>query len=122
LEQLLPEDTSSIVPGKTRLRTLNDLDRRTLASRLAQDLIGSISADLGGDLTTAQSELVQRAALLGAFLEDCETRWLMGEPVETGAWFSAIDRQRRLLEVLGLKRVPRPVMDFKQYIANKERG
>src|SRR6266700_4621284 len=60
----------------------------------ARDLVNAITADLGGDLSAAQSELVQRAALLRAFLSDCEARWLAGDDVDLPTYLSACDRQR----------------------------
>ena len=80
----------------------------------ARDLVNAITADLGGDLSAAQSELVQRAALLGAFLSDCEARWLAGDDVRL-----ACDRQRRVLQSLGLRRVPKPVPDLQTYLREK---
>jgi hypothetical protein len=110
-------------PGKARLKSLRDLDQRTASAKRAKELIAAIAADLGGadSLTAAQQELVQRACLLGAFLADCEARWLAGEAVDVPAWLSATDRQRRLLESLGIHRKPRDVTDLASYIAKKER-
>jgi hypothetical protein len=108
---------------KTRLRTLTDLDQRTASARRAKELMQALTDDLGGSdaLTAAQGELIQRAALLGAFLEDCEARWLAGEAVDVPAWLSATDRQRRLLETLGIERRQKPVMDLKTYLGRTER-
>jgi hypothetical protein len=52
---------------------------------------------------------VQRAAVLGAFIEDCEARWIGGEPFEVGDYLPAINAQRRILETLGLERRARDV-------------
>jgi hypothetical protein len=68
--------------GKVRLRSLDELDQRTAAARRARDLVAELKSDLGGDLSTAQRELVKRAALLGAILEDHEVRWLQREPAD----------------------------------------
>jgi hypothetical protein len=101
---------------KQRLRTIADLDGRTIAARRARDLVAALTADLGGDLSAAQAELVQRAGLLGAFLEDAEARWLAGDDVDVAAWLSAIDRQRRTLMALGLERRSRPVPTLTEYL------
>ncbi len=87
-----------------QLRTLQDLDGRTRAAKAAQRLVHSMKRDLGGELSSAQRELVQRAALLGAMLEDAETRWLESKPADLASYGQLVDRQRRLLETLGLKR------------------
>jgi hypothetical protein len=105
---------------KARLRSLADLDGRTVSARRARDLARAITADLGGDdaLSAAQAELVQRAALLGAFLADCEARWLTGDDVDLSTYLTACDRQRHILTTLGLKREPRPVPTLQEYIRN----
>jgi hypothetical protein len=96
------------------------LDGRTVAARRARDLAAALSTDLGGDdLSVAQRQLVTRAAMLGAFIEDCEARWLAGDDVDVTAWLSAIDRQRRTLMALGLERRARPVPSLTEYLEMK---
>jgi hypothetical protein len=97
--------------GKVRLLTLDHLDRRTGAYKKASDLIGSIESDLGGSevLSIGERQLAQRAGVLGALLEDMETRWLGGEPIDPGSYCTVINAQRRLFETIGLKRNPRDV-------------
>lgn len=106
---------------KTRLRSLDALDGRTVAARMARDLARAIISDLGGDdaISAAQAELVQRVAVLSAFLADCEARWLAGGDVDMAEYLSAVDRQRRTLQALGLRRVPRPVESLADYVARK---
>jgi hypothetical protein len=119
-----PPDTTRLGrprKGLNRLKTLDDLDGRTNSARRARQLVADIESDLGGDLTASKRELVTRAAVLGAYLQSCEVAWLGGEAVDTAAWFSAIDRQRRLLEVLGLERKARDV-SLTDYLARKERS
>jgi hypothetical protein len=69
-------------------------------------LIGSIEGDLGGSerLSTAERQLVQRAAIMGAAMEDLEARWLAGEPSEPVTYATSANAQKRLLEAVGLKR------------------
>lgn len=90
--------------GKVRLRSLDDLDNRTAAARRARELVAELQSDLGGALTTAQRELVKRAALLGAIVEDHEVRWLQRESADLSLYGTLVDRQRRILETLGLHR------------------
>jgi hypothetical protein len=109
-------------PPKARLLTLDSLDRRTAASRRAHELITGIATDLGGaeHLTEGSRQLVQRAAVLGAFIEDCEARWIGGEPFEVADYLPAINAQRRILETLGLERRARDVTpSLANYLAAK---
>jgi hypothetical protein len=101
-----------------RFLTLDKLDGRTLAAKYARDLVNRIETDLGGDLTAAQMELVKRAAVLGAYIADCEARYLSGELPDSATWLAAINSQRRLLETLGLERRAKDV-SLSDYIARK---
>jgi len=128
--------TVEIDPGSVRkargsirdtrhLRTLDELDGRTRASQRTRELLGSIHADLGGldRLTQAQIQLAQRAAVLGALLEDRETRWAAGEEFHLDEYLSAINAQRRVFATLGLKREPRDVTPaIDSYLARQARA
>jgi hypothetical protein len=97
--------------GKIRPLVMSDLDRRTGAAKRARDLVREIHEDLGGEdrLAVATRQIVQRAALLGTLAEDLETRWLLGEQIDSGSLCAVANAQRRLLEAVGIKRVPRDV-------------
>jgi hypothetical protein len=107
--------------GKTRLLSLGDIDRRTRAYRKTFDLIASIETDLGGAdrLSTGERQIIQRAALTGALLEDLETRWLSGEPIDAAQYATLSNAQRRLFETVGLRRVPREVSSLQEYLAKR---
>jgi hypothetical protein len=107
--------------SKTRLLSLGDIDRRTRAYRKTTELIVSIETDLGGAdrLSTAERQIIQRAALTGALLEDLETRWLSGEPIDAGQYATLSNAQRRLFETVGLRRVAREVPSLGEYLAKK---
>jgi hypothetical protein len=97
--------------GKTRLITLSAIDGRTKAMVKVRELTVAIENDLGGAdrLTQGQRQLVQRAAVLGALIEDTEARWAAGDAIDIAGYLSAINAQRRVLATLGLQRVPRDV-------------
>jgi hypothetical protein len=95
--------------AKTRFLTLADIDGRTLAAKRAHSIVAAIKADVGVDLSEAERQLAQRAGVLGAFLEDAEARWISGEPFDLGLYCTGLNAQRRVLEVLGIKRVPRDI-------------
>jgi hypothetical protein len=70
-----------------------------------------MEVDAGGSdrLSTGERQIIQRAAITGAVLEDIEARWLEGEPLDAALYATLGNAQRRLLETVGLRRVPRDV-------------
>jgi hypothetical protein len=97
--------------GYIRFLTLRDLDGRSRAVAKCNQLRAALEADLGGsaNLTTGQSQLCQRAALIGVQLEDFEVRWTLGEPIEFTDYMTGVNVQRRVLATLGLERRARDV-------------
>jgi hypothetical protein len=97
--------------GKLRFLSLHDVDRRTAAYRKTVDLISAIEADLGGAdrLSTGERQLIQRAAVTGAMLEDQEARWLSGKDIDPALYAALGNAQRRMFEAVGLRRQPRDV-------------
>jgi len=108
--------------GYIRFLTMRDLDGRSRAAARCRELARELEVDLGGAdrLSTAQRQLIQRAAVLAAQLEDFETRWCLGEVVELPDYLQAINVQRRLLVSLGLERRARDVTpSLREYLAEK---
>jgi hypothetical protein len=128
--KIMPPDSVQLEPakpagrvGKARLTSLDSLDRRTVAYRETRKLINEIEGDLGGSdrLSTGERQLVQRAAVLGAVLTDTESRWIEGEPIDTTAYCTVVNAQRRVLETIGLRRQPRDVTpSLAEYLAASE--
>jgi hypothetical protein len=106
--------------GKLKLLTLDQIDGRTYASRRARDLIEAILRDIGDDISEGTRQLVQRAGVLGAFIEDSETRWLNGEGVDFNNVLAAINAQRRILATLGLERRLLSGPSLGEYITTKQ--
>jgi hypothetical protein len=110
--------------GKMRLITLDHIDGRTAAAKRARQLMETIEADLGGAdrLSEGSRQLVQRAAVLGTYIENCEAMWLAGETVELGDYLAAINSQRRVLATIGLERCARDVseLSLSDYIARAD--
>jgi uncharacterized protein YjiS (DUF1127 family) len=124
---LKPPGRRSLAPvsdGKARLFTLSDLDSRTRACRHALELRAGLLSDLGGESETsiAERELVQRAAVLGAMLEDLEVRYLNGEDADPQQYSVLLNAQRRVLADIGLKRRPRDVVSIDSYLAKETRS
>lgn len=92
--------------GKLQLLTLKDLDGRTSAAKHALELHRAFLNDLGGEdqASTAQRELCQRAACLGAALEDAEAKLLQGDEVSLADYCTLANAQRRILSDIGLDR------------------
>jgi hypothetical protein len=97
--------------GYHRFLTIRDLDGRSRAVARCNELRAAFEADLGGpaNMTTGQKQLVQRAALIGVQLEDFETRWILGEPIEFTDYMTGVNVQRRVLATVGLERRARDV-------------
>jgi hypothetical protein len=108
--------------AKAKLLTLDHLDGRTAAARAARDLMADIEADLGGTdmVSTAEKQIIQRAAIAGAILEDMEATWLAGGPIDVPTYTALANLQRRHLEAVGLKRQPKPVETLQQYLEAKK--
>ncbi len=49
-------------------------------------------------------QLIQRAAILGAYIEDHEARWLAGEKIALEDYLASVKTQKRVLCALGLER------------------
>lgn len=108
--------------GKSRMLTLADIDRRTAAYKNTRQLIDAIEGDLGGGdiLSTAERQMVQRAGVLGAILEDIETKWIGGGDMDPVTYTTVINAQRRMFEILGTKkRVKDVTPDLRDYLASK---
>lgn len=106
------EHESAAKPSrKVRLRTLADLDKRTVAARAALDLRDSIIEDLGGAdaITTMQRAIIDNTATLGAALTDMAASYLAGEGTDLALYATLANAQRRLLADLGLERRARDV-------------
>lgn len=106
--------------GKVTLRSLADIDGRTLAARTAKALVAELESDAGGAdrLSAGERALIVRAAITGAMCEDAETRWLTGHPIDVAAYTALTNNLRRLLTTVGLKRQPRNVTpDLRDYLA-----
>jgi hypothetical protein len=91
---------------KTRLLTLDGIDRRTAAYRETKQLIAEIQADLGGadNLSAAERQMVQHGAVLGAFASDMEAKYLQGRNIDVVALCTLLNAQRRCFDAIGYKR------------------
>jgi hypothetical protein len=108
--------------NKVRLATLDQIDGRTIAAKRTRDLIAAIELDLGGadSLSTAEKQIIQRAALTGALAEDLEAKWLAGAPIDPALYATLGNAQRRLFESVGLRRRAKLVPSLAEYLERKQ--
>jgi hypothetical protein len=119
--QVKLEQTTDEPGTKLRLLTFGDLDNRTASAQLVRSLVAAFVNDVGGPecVTEGIRQLIQRAAILGALIEDTEARWLRGDKLDKewlGHYLAAVNAQRRVLETIGLERRARPVDSLVSYI------
>jgi hypothetical protein len=65
--------------GKTRLRTLDRIDQRTVSARRTRELIALWTEALGGDVSPVQAMAITHAAACVALCEDAQSRRLAGD-------------------------------------------
>jgi hypothetical protein len=103
--------------------TLGHIDQRSEAWKRARQLIETLELERGGPdhITEGMRQLVQRAAVLSAVIENMEAMWVAGSPIDMAGYLSAIGVQRRVLLSLGLERqAPRDVTtSLSGYLADK---
>ncbi len=71
-----------------RLLSLDQLDGRTAAAKAVRAFIATLENDLGGAdrLSVGEREIVTRAALASAMLEDMEAKWLAGGSLDIASY------------------------------------
>jgi hypothetical protein len=109
--------------GKVRLRSLSDLDGRTVAAKRAAELVAELVRDLGGreQLSAALWELVKRVAVCGALAEDAEVGWLQDGKIDVNDYTRIINAQRRLLATIGIERRAKTIVPtLSEYLEAKK--
>jgi hypothetical protein len=104
------------------LRQFEGLDRRSLPYLETKRLIDAMQADLGGadQLSAAEKQMVQHAAILGAVIAKTEAHFLKHQRIDAAEYCLVVNAQRRLFETLGTRRRPRDVTpDLQTYLATK---
>ncbi len=108
--------------SKVRLLSLDDLDKRTRAAQFARETRDAICSDLGGDLSTLQSILVDNLAATACMLSDLRVRWLRGEDIDVGVVSTLSNTFNRGAQMLGLARQPKDAQDLTSYLAAAQAG
>jgi hypothetical protein len=96
--------TSPYDGGKSRLLTLEDLDKRTRAAQRAFDIHDRLVAERGGpeSMSVLRYSLTRSVAVLSAMVEDVQARWLRGEKIDPAAIATLLNARRREAELIGL--------------------
>jgi len=102
-------DTPKTRAGKVRLRTLDDIDARTAAYHRFKELVDGYTSDVGGDPSTAQAAIIQRAVSLQVWCEDQEASYAATGDLDVSTFTTATNTLRRLLTDIGLERRARDV-------------
>jgi hypothetical protein len=97
----------------SRLFSVVGVDGRTMTARRFRDLVEEISNDLGGksQLSETQRQLIRRASALSIMAESIESDLVLGRDFDLTNYGMVCDRLRRIVEALGLQRIPLPVND-----------
>lgn len=123
-KRLTPSATRRAASAVTSGRKLFVLgDSNSAWSRRYADLVRLHAQDMSGglDLSQAQQSLIRRAAAIECELELMEGRLSLGEPVDLDLFTRSSSHLRRLLETLGIKRVPHDVMsDLATYLTSPD--
>jgi hypothetical protein len=88
---------------------LEGIDGRSYAARRYRELGASLSADLGGDLTEAQKQLVRSAAGLVVLRERLDVEAANDRPIDYQEYCTISNSLRRVLSTIGLKRIPKDI-------------
>jgi len=66
--------------------------------------VATLEREMGGNPTSGQRELIQRAAMLSVLSQDAEVYIAQGKPIDVSSYCTLCNTQRRILQVLGLQR------------------
>jgi hypothetical protein len=100
-------------------------DKRGPVARRFRDLVGLVTADLGGvdELSENQRQIVRRIASLSVWCESQEARMADGEEIDIDKFQRTSNSLRRLCETIGLRHASKNVTpDLKTYLDLKAKA
>jgi hypothetical protein len=108
----------SSVSNGSRLFAVAGLDGRTQSARRFRDIIDAVTSDLGGAdlLSEGQRQLIRRAAALSIMCESVEADLVRDLPFDIANYLAGTNTFRRVIETLGLRRVPKDATTLRDYI------
>lgn len=104
-------------------RWLENIDGRTTVARRYGELAAAISSDLGGSdqLSEALFQLIRSAAGLIVLRENLDAKAVNGEPIDVATYCKISNSLRRVLDTIGLRRVPRDITTLGQILREGQR-
>lgn len=124
----MPRPSAKSATPKPQARTrvgngsavLDGVDGRSVVFRRYREILAQLTSDMGGDPSEAQQQIARRAAMLAIWCEGEDTKAAKGQAIDIGAYTTASNSLRRLLESIGLERRARNVTPtIKEYMARK---
>jgi hypothetical protein len=92
---------------RLHLRTMHDIDRRSRAYRRVRAVVVELTQAVGGNVSPAQRQAIERAAMFTAIAEDLAARQLAGLSVCGDELFRAEGVARRAVQAILVNR-PEP--------------
>jgi hypothetical protein len=91
--------------------TREQLDQRTVAFRMFENLVASVIRDVGGEseISAVQRELIEAFCGIAIRLNDLNSRGLAGQPVDLADLSLAASTLTRLASRIGVHRISRDV-------------
>jgi hypothetical protein len=106
---------------KIMLVTRDSLDRRSLASKTFDALVEQVTSDLGNDLSTIETRMVESFAGISVMIDNLNTQMLLGKDIDVALLCQLASTLMRIGGRLGLKRRAKDATttDLRQYLDAK---
>jgi hypothetical protein len=113
------QDRTGCAAKAPRKRKRRAVDGRTTPARRYASIVAAFTAEIGGDLTAAESALVEQAAMLQLRVEQLRADIIAGRPVDDDLLIRLASTARRALSQITAKAKPATGETFPQYMARK---
>jgi hypothetical protein len=103
---------------KARPFAIEQLDKRTAAYAMFENLFAAVQSDCGGpdQISAVSRELILMFCSLAVYANDLSARGLAGQVIELGDLSLAASTLTRLASRIGLRRIPKPTMGLADYL------
>jgi hypothetical protein len=114
-----PRSMADKVPIAPRSPRGQKPDGRSAGARRYRALVDAFTSEIGGDLTEAESGLVEQAAMLQLRVEQLRADIIAGRTVDDDLLIRLASESRRALSQIKAKAKPATGETFPQYMARK---